>query len=1053
MMEDGAVSSPPPPPQVHALGLGHAEIRVGHAIITPTSDRLFALTFHLCLRAGEYITRDELVALFWSDAPPTKARHSLRQMLYRLRQMGLPLLDAGDAVHLPEAAVSCDVREVLQDGWELDAPAEMVRAGGERIIGGPLDVSEDYRDWYDATEARVRSQVRRAALRHLSAARREGRWRDLEGWALQVLRHDALNEEATLALAESMVMQGSKARALELLDRYLGELGEKADRIGLPAKVLRKRIVGGGAGTEATPRTRNHIVGRDAELRHALGFLERPIEEGGPRYFLIQGAAGSGKSRLAAEIADAATLRGFAVMYAPIPPSDSATQFSGVQSLAEQLIKAPGCAAISPQEMHLLLSIGKEESSLRFGGLPHPAAKGDSSITNALSNALAAVSEETRTLLVLEDVHHLSEPDGSIVWRAATSADSSRLRILLTTRTTETPALADWSKAQRSSLAVLPLAALHTASALELASSLLANPKNHDIDIATRIATASAGNPLFIHALAAHVKAGGSLASLPDSLEISISAALRGLPDQALLVAESIKCLGPFATLLKVREETGAAPLEYERLLSQLEYEGAIHLDSQGVLRIHECWASVLDSQRPRTALAHRRLRAAEYLIASGGEHIDPEASMHAAGLFHKAGDAHRAFTALLAAGDALYDRGLTERALAAFDGAAATATQPLERATALLRTSLCKQSTGDVAGSYDTALVGLNLARECPPDPSGTQLLLAAQAADTAWRTGRTFDHFLTSIVAQLADGRISLESRHHAAFFSLRILFNDRQSALLEDLIHNIELLSRANTPTVFGDLALLVLAAERGDVTTVMQIDGRLTGLLERSAPAFVHALALRYLSQALRWTGQYRRAMAVCSQAAIITQVHRLANEASILAVQASFLHLDLDDLAQATTLFNEARTLSASLGPSAERSIALWHLEARLHVQKGKFRDAYDLLLAHITDIESDALLKRRCAAAALLAYASVKTGDSRTADYMLKLALPVFESEPPSLQLDFPLELFGRTLSELKRTDEFRLLTGAYLARRSSKFPVPLAPALSLLKSLHSPIA
>jgi len=303
------------------------------------------------------------------------------------------------------------------------------------------------------------------------------------------------------------------------------------------------------------------------------------------------------------------------------------------------------------------------------------------------------------------------------------------------------------------------------------------------------------------------------------------------------------------------------------------------------------------------------------------------------------------------------------------------------------------------------------------------------------------------------LADGRISLESRHHAAFFSLRILFNDRQSALLEDLIHNIELLSRANTPTVFGDLALLVLAAERGDVTTVMQIDGRLTGLLERSAPAFVHALALRYLSQALRWTGQYRRAMAVCSQAAIITQVHRLANEASILAVQASFLHLDLDDLAQATTLFNEARTLSASLGPSAERSIALWHLEARLHVQKGKFRDAYDLLLAHITDIESDALLKRRCAAAALLAYASVKTGDSRTADYMLKLALPVFESEPPSLQLDFPLELFGRTLSELKRTDEFRLLTGAYLARRSSKFPVPLAPALSLLKSLHSPIA
>ena len=245
MMEDGAVTSPPITPQVHAIGLGHAEIRVGDAVITPASDRLFALAFQLCLRAGEYIPRDELIALFWGDAAPTKGRHSLRQMLYRLRQMGLPLFDAGDAVHLPEAAAHCDVREVLRDGWELDAPAAMVRAGGERIAGGAMDHSEAYREWYDAMEARVRSQLRRAALRHLSAARREGRWRDLEEWALHVLRHDALNEEATLGLAESMVMQGSKARALELLDGYLRELGEKADRIGLPERVLRKRIVGG----------------------------------------------------------------------------------------------------------------------------------------------------------------------------------------------------------------------------------------------------------------------------------------------------------------------------------------------------------------------------------------------------------------------------------------------------------------------------------------------------------------------------------------------------------------------------------------------------------------------------------------------------------------------------------------------------------------------------------------------------------------------------------------------------------------------------------------
>ncbi|MFM8780125.1 MAG: hypothetical protein ACKOFO_01320, partial [Gemmatimonadota bacterium] len=65
------MSTPPPAPQVHAIGLGRAAIRLGAAVITPASDRLFALAFHLCLRAGEYIRRDELVTLFWSDAVPT----------------------------------------------------------------------------------------------------------------------------------------------------------------------------------------------------------------------------------------------------------------------------------------------------------------------------------------------------------------------------------------------------------------------------------------------------------------------------------------------------------------------------------------------------------------------------------------------------------------------------------------------------------------------------------------------------------------------------------------------------------------------------------------------------------------------------------------------------------------------------------------------------------------------------------------------------------------------------------------------------------------------
>lgn len=1045
MMEDGAVSSPPTALQVHAIGLGHPEIRLGDAVITPASDRLFALAFQLCLRAGEYIVRDELVALFWGDAAPTKGRHSLRQMLYRLRQMGLPLFDAGDAVHLPEAAVYCDVREVLRDGWELEAPAEMVRAGGGRMIFGPLDTSEAYRDWHDALEARVRSQVRRAALRHLTAARREGRWRDLEDWALQVLRHDALNEEATLGLAESMVMQGSKARALELLDGYLRELGETADRIGLPARVLRKRIVG--VGGEATPRTRKELIGRDGELRRALGFIQRQHDEVGPRHLLIQGAAGSGKSRMALEVADAAVMMGYTVLHAPMPPREQATKLSAVQSLCQQLLEAPGCAAVSPWAMEALRSICAGGTSSQFIGLPHPAATADSSLVVALSEALVAVSEECRTLLILEDAHNLVNTESSIPWRAALTNESSRLRILTTTRTIGTPALNGWLNAQRASVDILHLEPLDEASTITLASSLLAGTSYHDSATATRIAHKSAGNPLFTYMLAAHALSGGSLATLPASLEASLSAGLRALPEEAVLVAHHIKCLGPFARISTARMLTGISPVEYERVLSTLEYEGVLRLDAQGVLRVHECWADVLDSHRPKTVVAHQRLRVAEYLMTLGPESLTPEANLHAALLFHQAGDALQCFEALIRAGDSLYERGLVERALATFTDAADVATTPLLRAKALLRSSLCKQSAGDVAGAYATAVIGKAIVHDFTSEPSGTHLLLTAQAADTAWRTGHPFGALIETIVAQLADGRISPEARNQAAFFALRILFNDRRSPLLDDLVRSITLQSRTDAPTLFGDLSLLVLAAENGDADTVTRIDHRFAEPFDGSVPGFAHALALRYLSQALRWTGQYKRAVSVCSRAESLTQTHRLLNEASILAVQAGFLHLDVEDLDQAAVQLSQAFALSASLGASSERSTALWHLESRLNLQQGNYQVAYQLLRKHKSDILADVLLKRQCAAASMTAFAAAQMGDHSVADQMLRLALPVFESEPPSLQLDFPVELCARTLGVLKRDRESRTLADAYLTKRRSHFPIPLSPAVSLLST------
>ena len=81
---------------IRLRALGANEIRIGRKRITPSAEVVFALGLYLCVRAGERFTRDELTEIFWGEGREVQARHSLRQMLYRLRQKGLTLDDEGE---------------------------------------------------------------------------------------------------------------------------------------------------------------------------------------------------------------------------------------------------------------------------------------------------------------------------------------------------------------------------------------------------------------------------------------------------------------------------------------------------------------------------------------------------------------------------------------------------------------------------------------------------------------------------------------------------------------------------------------------------------------------------------------------------------------------------------------------------------------------------------------------------------------------------------------------------------------------------------------------
>ena len=104
-----------------------------------------------------------------------------------------------------------------------------------------------------------------------------------------------MNEEATLALAEAMAMDGSKARAIMIIDRYMNEVGPRAPQLHLPATMLRKRI------SELYPlppviERDPPQTGRDAEMEKLDGAL-KDARQGSGSAFVISGPPGIGKTR------------------------------------------------------------------------------------------------------------------------------------------------------------------------------------------------------------------------------------------------------------------------------------------------------------------------------------------------------------------------------------------------------------------------------------------------------------------------------------------------------------------------------------------------------------------------------------------------------------------------------------------------------------------------------------------------------------------------------------------------------------------------------------
>ncbi|MCZ6863615.1 MAG: BTAD domain-containing putative transcriptional regulator [Alphaproteobacteria bacterium] len=207
---------------LHISLFGGFEARLGSGEVLPLKGRKTqALVGYLALTPGKRHTRDELVALLWSDRGERQARSSLRQSLSELRKAlgdgdDSPLIAGRDAVSLDADAVDVDVAEfehLIDDGTPtaLERAVELYR--GDLLDGiGVHDPA--FEDWLRDERGRLQERACEALSRLLDH-QAVGDTERAIATARRLLALDPLRETTHRALMRLYAGKGERTLALK----------------------------------------------------------------------------------------------------------------------------------------------------------------------------------------------------------------------------------------------------------------------------------------------------------------------------------------------------------------------------------------------------------------------------------------------------------------------------------------------------------------------------------------------------------------------------------------------------------------------------------------------------------------------------------------------------------------------------------------------------------------------------------------------------------------------------------------------------------------------
>jgi DNA-binding SARP family transcriptional activator len=557
--------------------------------------------------------RAHLVSLLWGDKPEQSARHSLNEALRVLRRCcGEAVHTEGESVRLDGSSIEMDLEsfEEFAAQGEWDEAARLT--AGEFMEGFSVPGASAFEEWLYAERTAWRGRGVEALSRFATSEAAKGNLAVASRAANAALELAPTADRAAQAVMRCLALSGDRAGALTRYEEFVakldGELGappeQETEDLAGNIRLERAGIEEGVDPPEAHADTsrRAPLVGRAEELAVLLETLRASIHHSHSSFLVIEGDAGSGKSRLGLEILARARLDGAAVISIRGVEGDGDIPGTGLLNLAlDGLLAARGVAGATPAALAALADRAPQWAE-RFPATGETTAL---PLSAAFGDILQAITEEQPVLIAVDDAHWIDRDSLVALLKYLRDLEQARFTLLLTTTPARVP---DELERVRATIgrdvrgAVVTLKPWDKNSLAELARWYLPQYSDAELDrVVRRLVIDSAGLPLLAVEILHAVSLGMDIrdqasawpeqfrtldetlpGDLPDAIRAAIRMGYRQLSEECQTILAAIAVIGERITPEDLVAATEFPLPTLHRQLDVLEWERWLVSDALG---------------------------------------------------------------------------------------------------------------------------------------------------------------------------------------------------------------------------------------------------------------------------------------------------------------------------------------------------------------------------------------------------------------------------------------------------------------------------------------